>query len=151
MRQSTLSSLLSCISSASPKTYISKDTTYITVLKDVTNVGQSLLVEEDTCAPRAKRRRCDSYVFDAQDMEIDSSSNMSDMSIEEDPVAEEPKIRNIDEGASLEESPEYAEDIDNYLRKLERQFKPKAGYMSKQRYITAPHRSTVVDWMFEVN
>ena len=55
-------------------------------------------------------------------MEIDESSNMSDMSIdlkEVDLIVEEPKIRNIDEGAPLEESPEYAEDIDNYLRTVE--------------------------------
>ena len=47
---------------------------------------------------------------------------MSDMSIdlkEVDLIVEEPKIRNIDEGASLEESPEYVEDIDNHLRRME--------------------------------
>lgn len=45
---------------------------------------------------------------------------MSDMSIDlRDVEVEQPKIRNIDEDASLEESPEYAEDIDNYLRKME--------------------------------
>ena len=48
---------------------------------------------------------------------------MSDMSVDlrdvEVEQPEEPRIRNIDEGASLEESPEYAEDIDNYLRRME--------------------------------
>jgi hypothetical protein len=55
-------------------------------------------------------------------MEIDESSNVSDMSIdlkEVDLIVEDPKIKNIDEGASLEESPEYVEDIDNHLRKME--------------------------------
>ena len=50
-------------------------------------------------------------------MDIDESSNFSDMSI--DLVTEEPTIKNIDEGASLEESPEYADEIDIYHRKLE--------------------------------
>ena len=50
-------------------------------------------------------------------MDIDESSNFSDMSI--DLKEEAPLIKNIDEGASLEESPEYVEDIDNHLRKME--------------------------------
>jgi len=61
-------------------------------------------------------------------MDIDESSNFSDMSI--DLKEEAPLIKNIDEGASLEESPEYVEDIDNHLRKMEvRIFKNMANFL----------------------
>ena len=118
----------------------------------MTNIGETLTSDDVTSyTPQAKRRRYNTSTStdSSSDMDINLSSSESDMSIElkED---EELEIRNIDQGASLEESPEYAEDIDNYLRKLEEQFKPKAGYMLKQRYITLANRSTVTDWMFEI-
>jgi len=60
-------------------------------------------------------------------------------------------IRDIDADANpVFDSPEYVEDIDCYLRKMEEQYKPRAGYMSKQRQISHSHRCTVVDWMYEV-
>ena len=47
-------------------------------------------------------------------MDIEESSNGSDMSFEEKPAD-----RNIDADADVNESPEYAEEIDTYLRKCE--------------------------------
>ena len=53
-------------------------------------------------------------------MDLEESSNISDMSFEEKPA-----VRNIDADADVNESPEYAEEIDTYLRKCE---------VSKRRY-----------------
>jgi hypothetical protein len=121
MRQPTISSFFPCISSTSPKTrtYSHKKMAYIRILRDVTNT----LEDTTSYPPHAKRRRFNSCASadSAQDMDTDESSNMSDMSIEleGDLDVQDSEIRNIDEGASLEENPEYAEDIDNHLRKME--------------------------------
>ncbi|KAK0158871.1 hypothetical protein PV328_009814 [Microctonus aethiopoides] len=45
---------------------------------------------------------------------------------------------------------EYRADINNYLRKAEKQHRPKPGYMKKQPDITYAMRSILVDWLVEV-
>ena len=91
-----------------------------------------IIPESKPWEPTSKRRRYNSYTStdsepesctspaSTEDMELDTSSSDSDMSVELS--NQEPEIKNIDEGASVEESPEYAEDIDNYHRKLEVRF-----------------------------
>ncbi|KAL5270958.1 hypothetical protein ACHWQZ_G001576 [Mnemiopsis leidyi] len=167
LRQSTLATFTT-VSSSNPAFPIFKDRTSTSsttsapsfaALRDRTNIPSAstpsssktsecpMSVDTSLRVPLIPRRRHPSCAS-ARNMEIDDSSNVSDMSI--DLIVEEPRIKNIDEGASLEESPEYAEDIVNYLRVMEEKYKPKPGYMNKQRYINSANRSTVIDWMFEV-
>lgn len=84
-------------------------------------------------------------------MDIEESSNASDMSFDIPCLVEEkPAFRNIDADADVNESPEYAEEIDTYLRKCEHTYRIRANYMARQKDIKFEHRSTVVDWMFDV-
>ncbi|XP_063689433.1 G2/mitotic-specific cyclin-A-like isoform X4 [Bolinopsis microptera] len=164
MRQSTLSSFSTNTTTSSTfsvfkdRSSVSSSAPALSALRDRTNIpttttpasskpSECPMSVEASRTPRSTRSRHASCAS-LRNMDIDESSNFSDMSI--DLKEEAPLIKNIDEGASLEESPEYVEDIDNHLRKMEELYKPKPGYMSRQRYITIANRSTVIDWMFEV-
>lgn len=167
LRQSTLSSFSATTSSA-PFTVLkdrastgSTSSTTFGPLRDRSNIPtptSSKAAElcpmsvEKSRAPLAPRIRHTSTasLLSARNisMDVDDSSSMSNMSI--DLAEEEPKYNDIDKDAGLEESPEYIEDIDNHLRKMEEQYKPRVGYMARQRHITHSNRSVVVDWMFEV-
>lgn len=68
------------------------------------------------------------------------SPNMMDMSI----VLEDEKP------VSVNEVPDYHEDIHTYLREMELKCKPKVGYMKKQPDITNSMRAILVDWLVEV-
>ena len=59
-------------------------------------------------------------------------------------------VNDIDKGAGVLESPEYVAEIDCYLRECEISYKPRANYMAKQQQISFTHRTTVLDWMYEV-
>lgn len=59
-------------------------------------------------------------------------------------------IWNIDEWSDVNESPEYAEEIDNYLRELEHKYKPDPYYISKQKTVTEYVRSVALNWLFMV-
>ncbi|KAF0877683.1 cyclin-A2 [Crocuta crocuta] len=51
---------------------------------------------------------------------------------------------------SVNEVPDYHEDIHTYLREMEVKCKPKVGYMKKQPDITNSMRAILVDWLVEV-
>ncbi|XP_016021127.2 cyclin-A2 [Rousettus aegyptiacus] len=68
------------------------------------------------------------------------SPHMMDMSI----VLEDEKP------VSVNEVPDYHEDIHTYLREMEIKCKPKVGYMKKQPDITNSMRAILVDWLVEV-
>ncbi|XP_007172465.1 cyclin-A2 [Balaenoptera acutorostrata] len=51
---------------------------------------------------------------------------------------------------SVNEVPDYHEDIYTYLREMEVKCKPKVGYMKKQPDITNSMRAILVDWLVEV-
>nr|XP_045010638.1 cyclin-A2-like [Jaculus jaculus] len=51
---------------------------------------------------------------------------------------------------SVNEVPDYHEDIHTYLREMELKCKPKVGYMKKQPDITNSMRAILVDWLVEV-
>lgn len=51
---------------------------------------------------------------------------------------------------SVNEVPDYHEDIHTYLREMEIKCKPKVGYMKKQPDITNSMRAILVDWLVEV-
>uniref|UniRef100_A0A4W2HKM9 Uncharacterized protein n=1 Tax=Bos indicus x Bos taurus TaxID=30522 RepID=A0A4W2HKM9_BOBOX len=51
---------------------------------------------------------------------------------------------------SVNEVPDYHEDIHTYLREMEVKWKPKVGYMKKQPDITNSMRAILVDWLVEV-
>ncbi|XP_066089976.1 cyclin-A2 [Saccopteryx bilineata] len=51
---------------------------------------------------------------------------------------------------SVNEVPDYHEDIHTYLREMEIKCKPKMGYMKKQPDITNSMRAILVDWLVEV-
>ncbi|XP_038625223.1 cyclin-A2 [Tachyglossus aculeatus] len=51
---------------------------------------------------------------------------------------------------SVNEVPDYHEDIHTYLREMEVKCKPKMGYMKKQPDITNSMRAILVDWLVEV-
>lgn len=46
---------------------------------------------------------------------------------------------------------EYKSDILNYMRRLEHEHRPKAGYMKKQADITGSMRAILIDWLVEVS
>ncbi|XP_046314435.1 cyclin-A2 isoform X2 [Marmota monax] len=51
---------------------------------------------------------------------------------------------------SVNEVPDYHEDIHTYLREMEVKCKPRVGYMKKQPDITNSMRAILVDWLVEV-
>lgn len=84
-------------------------------------------------------------IDDESPMVLDISSRTEpDVEVIEDD--EEPRIESV-----IEDVPEYAEDIFQYLREAELKNRPKPGYMKKQPDITASMRSILVDWLVEVS
>ncbi|KAM9237489.1 cyclin-A2 [Dugong dugon] len=71
---------------------------------------------------------------------LSESPHTMDMSI----VSEDGKA------VSVNEVPDYQEDIHTYLREMEVKCKPKVGYMKKQPDITNSMRAILVDWLVEV-
>ncbi|XP_075904263.1 cyclin-A2 [Nelusetta ayraudi] len=73
----------------------------------------------------------------AMDVSFESPMDMSVVEGEEKPV-------------DVNEVPEYATEIHEYLRELEVKTRPKATYMKKQPDITHSMRAILVDWLVEV-
>ena len=46
---------------------------------------------------------------------------------------------------------EYAEEIDNYLKKIETRYLPKANHMNNQKDITISMRAILIDWLVDVH
>ncbi len=77
-----------------------------------------------------------------------SENGFSPMSVSPSPCnaeKEEPgsKVR-------IDSESEYEDDIVRYLKKLQREHRPRVGYMEKQRDINYNMRSILVDWLVEV-
>lgn len=88
--------------------------------------------------------------FAGFDLKSDSCLEPADMSMDCE-VNDVKLVKDIDASANAQfDSPEYVDDIDEHLRKAETLYKPRSNYMSKQKSINFVHRSTVVDWLYEV-
>ncbi|XP_028658011.1 cyclin-A2 [Erpetoichthys calabaricus] len=73
-----------------------------------------------------------------------------DTSFDSPMVTDMSLIETEEKVANANEVPDYAEEIYQYLRKMELQFQPKVGYMKKQPDITNSMRAILVDWLVEV-
>jgi len=126
--------------------------------RNTQNTKQSFKILEDEPARNQKREPPPSVFYEALSMRKDSPMILSP--IPSTDSFEEIKLDDIDNAAISDIDvnadivfgvPEYAQDIHNYLKKIQVKYAAKPQYMRKQADVNTNMRAILVDWLVEVS